>query len=108
MKQYLCIVKVLTVILALLVVVLSVAPCCVNDNCTNEEVTAGQRDSHKKDVELCSPFYSCSSCIGFTWTHHHVEEPATLLSQGIIHFAEYKQSSFIPYHHAIWQPPKVG
>ncbi|WP_317168203.1 DUF6660 family protein [Pontibacter pamirensis] len=100
--------KILTIICALLVVTLSVMPCCLTDNCASEEMMTEQADSHEKDTDACSPFYSCSTCIGFTVSDFSVAPVTPLLSHSGHHFATYRQSFFTQFHHAIWQPPKLS
>lgn len=99
--------KFLTVILALLVIVLSVMPCCFEDACATDEVLTEQTDSHDIDAEACSPFYSCAACIGFTVSDFAVERtiPVTYITKPI---AIFKQDYLTPFPHAIWQPPKVS
>ncbi|MCC9166359.1 DUF6660 family protein [Pontibacter harenae] len=100
--------KVLTVILAILVVALSVSPCCLTENCSDDEVKTEGTDNHAKDVDVCSPFYSCSACIGFTVSSHSFEPVTVALLLDNYNLADYQQRFFSQFHHAIWQPPKVG
>lgn len=64
--------KLLAVFLAVVTLFLSVSPCCGNDN---QAITNGADDhcEHTDDERepcgeegLCSPFYACGSCSGFT------------------------------------------
>jgi hypothetical protein len=100
-------VKVLTVILALLVIALSVMPCCFEDACATDEVLTEQTDSHESDAQACSPFYSCASCFGFTVSDFTVDRiiPLTHTAKPIAFF---KQGYMPPFPHAIWQPPKIS
>ncbi|WP_394333085.1 DUF6660 family protein [Pontibacter chinhatensis] len=97
--------KVLTIILALLVVMLSVSPCCITDNCATE-VKTEQADSHEDEADVCSPFYSCSSCLGFTLTDF-TAKPASPSTPSHSLFAEFRQGFFPQYYHSIWQPPRL-
>ncbi|WP_367615749.1 DUF6660 family protein [Pontibacter vulgaris] len=99
--------KVLTIILALLVVTLSVSPCCITDGCASDDAKTEQSENHKEDSDICSPFYSCSTCIGFTFSDYSVE-PATFFQHKTIHFADYRQSMFPPFYNSFWQPPRLS
>ncbi|WP_139307907.1 DUF6660 family protein [Pontibacter flavimaris] len=98
--------KVVTVILALLTMVLSVSPCCASDNCATE-VSTGQTDRHEDEANACSPFYSCSSCIGFTLAATTMEA-ASLISPKHSLFAEFRQGHVPQFYHTIWQPPRLS
>jgi hypothetical protein len=53
-------------ILSLLVAFGSIIPCCLWDNCGDEQVAMEFSDTNNDDDEAnCSPFAACSSCNGF-------------------------------------------
>ncbi|POY38416.1 hypothetical protein C3K47_03180 [Solitalea longa] len=98
--------KPLIVILAFFVLLLSVVPCCMFDNCNEDEVK--KECSTAKQVEkdgLCSPFSSCSACCGFTVSMQIVsfETKPKLI---ITHYSFYTDNYLSVYHLSIWQPPK--
>ncbi|MBF8962159.1 hypothetical protein I0P70_02780 [Pontibacter sp. FD36] len=90
----------------MLIVTLSVSPCCITDNCATE-VKTEKTDSNEDEADVCSPFYSCSSCIGFTLTCF-TAEPVSLSTPSHNLFTEYRQEFFHKYYHSIWQPPKLS
>ncbi|WP_266203326.1 DUF6660 family protein [Pontibacter kalidii] len=98
--------KVVTVILALLTLVLSVSPCCISDNCATE-VKTEQADHPEDAADACSPFYSCSSCIGFTLADT-TAETASLITPTHNLFAEFGQRHIPQFYHSIWQPPRLS
>ncbi|MFD2068901.1 DUF6660 family protein [Pontibacter silvestris] len=100
--------KVLTIILIILVVALSVLPCCMAGSCSDNEVKTEQTDNHDNGVDTCSPFYSCATCVGFTVSSSSLEsvQPFRLFKSS--YFAHYKQRTFTQYYHPIWQPPKIS
>ncbi|WP_114782411.1 DUF6660 family protein [Botryobacter ruber] len=98
--------KYLTLLLALLVITLSVMPCCVAEECSEEEVTTEHADNHDSDADLCSPFYSCAACIGFTVSSFSIAIAAPPADVSI-YFVRYRQRLFSQFHQVIWQPPKI-
>ncbi|MFT2008686.1 DUF6660 family protein [Pontibacter sp. 13R65] len=98
--------KVIPIILALLVTVLSVMPCCISENCEIDSIKTEHTDDHSPKAELCSPFYSCSACIGFTLLNCFLD-PANFQLNLKPQFAEYKPNSFPQIYLSFWQPPKL-
>ncbi len=82
-------------------------PCCFDDACATEDTLTEQTDNHDNDAEVCSPFYSCAACIGFTVSDVEVERMVPVL-QTDKPFVVSKQVYLPPFHHAIWQPPKIS
>ncbi|RNI27359.1 hypothetical protein EFA69_14555 [Rufibacter immobilis] len=103
--QYICIVRLFSIILVLLVITLSVSPCCATDNCAKEIAKTQQTDNSKEEMGLCSPFFSCSVCTGFTLPDL-IFGDHLLIPQFHEYSAFYKQSMFPQFFHSIWQPPK--
>lgn len=97
--------KGLSVILAVLVAVLSVMPCCVDKGCDVTEVATEQRDNHAEEAAACSPFYSCAACVGFTIAGSFVG-PVTFLIKPISQAPAYTLYLLPHPLYTIWQPPK--
>ncbi|WP_317125610.1 DUF6660 family protein [Rufibacter latericius] len=99
--------KAFAIILALLVFTLSVSPCCATDNCADEVANTEQKDTRSDDSGLCSPFYTCAACLGFTLPGL-AYEPSILLIPTLNYPAGVKLGVFSQFPPSIWQPPKVG
>ncbi|RYY32378.1 MAG: hypothetical protein EOP46_19125 [Sphingobacteriaceae bacterium] len=102
--------KLLCIILSFYAVLLSVMPCCTDDICTettSEQSITKVTDSQDADCKACSPFYCCSSCVGFVMmpvTAQYATTVTTLAKQyPILATSAVKD---IPL--AIWQPPKLS
>ncbi|PSR52748.1 hypothetical protein AHMF7605_04035 [Adhaeribacter arboris] len=97
-------------LLAVLVLVLAIIPCCLADNCPNEKPVTEQAkkknsDSDKEDG-LCSPFVSCPGCPGFTFLP--VTYKLVILTYPQIQANTWYQQNFASvYSSSIWQPPKI-
>jgi hypothetical protein len=99
--------KVIAFILSAYLVFLIAVPCCSFDNCP-EEKTAQTADHENGDEGFgsCSPFFTCTSCSGFTVT-------ASIINAGFIPFAPNNQYpayivSLVPdISYDFWQPPKL-
>ncbi|MHA6250276.1 hypothetical protein ACXYMU_20240 [Pontibacter sp. CAU 1760] len=93
--------------LAVLVAVLSVMPCCADAGCDVAEVATEQRDSHEDGAAACSPFYSCAACVGFTIANPQIGL-ASFLIKPVSQVPAYTLY-LIPHPlYAIWQPPKIA
>ena len=99
-------------IIALYVLLLSVRPCCVEDNCTDEDhsTKTEQTTGHNRGDEYnsnCSPFLSCGNCIGFNYTtvSYPLLKPATFESSQL---QSYETTFPTGFYFLIWQPPKVS
>ncbi|MDX3917439.1 MULTISPECIES: DUF6660 family protein [Olivibacter] len=104
--------KFVSLFLAIIVVVLSVAPCCAlegADSCAHEttqkekHVCDGQSDDSCKD---CSPFYLCGTCIGFTFTTQQAVTFAIPIKP-VKHNTAYITAGLPLIALSIWQPPKL-
>jgi hypothetical protein len=110
---YLCRVKYLSLVLALLVLLVSAAPCCPDDCGQSDDSIAQtnhQSDSHPEGDggKACSPFLTCGFCFGFV---KPLSAPA--LPPG---FMTYQREFADTYHFScyplvsssFWQQPKIG
>jgi hypothetical protein len=98
----------LAFILAFIVAIASLTPCCDEGEQGEETAIAGkQQDHEEEDGCSCSPFYACATCPGFISTAQPIIIPAP---------AEYQPSWFIkdlPYFPSTytstpWQPPRTS
>jgi hypothetical protein len=65
--------KVICIFLSMLIVSLSALPCCYEvDNCNEEielcEKEANHSSQNEESNPPCSPFFSCGSCTGFSFS----------------------------------------
>ena len=98
--------------MALYVLLISVRPCCIEENCTDEDLSTKteQTSDHDQGNDCngnCSPFLSCGSCAGFNYptVSYPLTNPATFESSQL----QFYQFSFsIGFYFSIWQPPKVS
>jgi hypothetical protein len=99
-------VKYLSIILALYVLLLSIKPCLGDDNDTS--VKTEQSSHQDKDCnDVCSPFFICGTCSGFTLNISLVNFSATPFFIES-NYPDYKQSSLSEVFISIWQPPKIS
>ncbi|RYU91433.1 hypothetical protein EWM62_05690 [Mucilaginibacter terrigena] len=100
--------KFLCILFSLVVVFLSVKPCCTDSDCDAIVKTEQGGNNKAKDCAGCSPFFSCGTCAGFTVTQ-------TITANLLISPAK-TRPTFTPYHQpdvkeitlSIWQPPQLG
>jgi hypothetical protein len=103
---YLCGVKrFLAFILVIIVAVTALTPCCTVDDCHGDQI-AKQDTSKNADAEgTCSPFFSCTTCPGFTT----LEKPITIPAPAEYH-PQYFEAHFTflssTYTAVPWQPPR--
>ncbi|WP_414693525.1 DUF6660 family protein [Pedobacter sp.] len=99
--------KLVSFVLAILVLVLSAAPCCKN-NCCIDDKTAQKTSSHDNNCNgNCSPFFACGNCSGFSINFQLEEIKAPLLQQPPQHFAQYIDR-LTTVSLPIWQPPQLS
>ncbi|MGF1924536.1 MAG: DUF6660 family protein [Bacteroidia bacterium] len=105
--------KTLALILSLLVLVLSVVPCCELARAFELNEAKILEDKQHPDAEEscydeCSPFYTCSACGGVMLTQlAHFSSPApTLIPPSFKH--KYFPSFTDDIDQNIWQPPKLS
>ena len=103
--------KVIGLILSLSVLVLSAVPCCADDYCNDELKTERSYTEHQdrndqNDCNGCSPFITCGTCIGFTFskTDYNLQSITPVHSK----FIPYQQGFYENYFVEIWQPPKIS
>lgn len=111
LTNYLCNVKTVTLILAIFILALSGQTCCVDDNCDDSSTASKTEQEHHKDScdGTCSPFFSCGTCVGFTFPTANFSVPENNFTFIETHLV----STYIPqllsqFNPAIWQPPKIS
>jgi hypothetical protein len=99
--------KWLAAILLIISVACNVIPCCQFDNCAGEEKELGTANHENEEEGACSPFFSCTTCSGFTQISKPVQLPQ-LFTQKQIHYT-YNLINPLPDFAAVcWQPPRLG
>ena len=112
-NAYLCRVKYFSLFLLVYVLFLSVRPCCTDepiDTCADTEVSWAEELAHQEESsceEPCSPFFVCSTCLGFAYSTMWIAVPVSTLS------IEKMQAAYFPSAAkeialGIWQPPKLA
>lgn len=95
-------------ILAFIVAIASLTPCCTEEGQGEEVAMAGQHQGpEEEDGCSCSPFFACATCPGFISTAQSINIPAP---------AEYLPAWFVkdlPYFSSLytsapWQPPRTA
>ena len=78
--------------------------CGVENNCENDS------DCDKDCNGKCSPFHSCSTCIGFTTnlTAITFSEKLDFISDEIAQSLSYDNFVYSSFICKIWQPPKIS
>jgi len=104
-------------IVAICIIVLSIAPCCIVDNCPAEKINTGkniqnQQSEHqsgdKDGCGGCSPFAICSTCPGLSFSVTTfcivIASPPHISKLVFPIYNSTFSSAFVPN---IWQPPKL-
>jgi len=100
-------VKVLCFILSLVVVLLTVKPCCADNDCSlTEKQQTG--NSKNNDCAGCSPFYACGSCTGFIAVKAYIIVTVPTAIKTSKPCFLYHQPNIKDVVLAIWQPPQLG
>ena len=95
--------------MAVIVLVMSVMPCTDDVNAMCKVKTEFKKATHQQDnpiSKVCSPFYRCSSCVGFTISHFpssSLEITATVNKQ----INSFLPSEVIDITLPVWQPPQL-
>ena len=102
--------KTLVLLLSIIVLVLSIAPCsaCDKDKSICEKDCKETSKHCDNNCKACSPFYSCGTCIGFVFPYSisiNLPKEGSKISLKEIVYQDVFISSFA---NTIWQPPKIA
>ena len=105
-------VKQLAFLLSIIVLLLATIPCCLADNCLDEEASTEQSNqqdtgSDTDDCDVCSPFFRCHSCNGFAYS---IQAPKLVkyFFPVIKTYPVYSQHFISMFAPKIWQPPQIA
>jgi hypothetical protein len=111
---YFCQVKFIAIIFSVIVLALTIVPCCaVGENVSHIppslQYEQHQEAEHQGDDQCkgCSPFYVCGSCAGFTVTNLFALQ-FTPHTGYIRHESLYLSADPGENFASIWQPPKLS
>mgnify|MGYP003116939829 FL=1 len=102
--------KVLVVILGIFCLLISLYPCCIDDDCepiSVEKIAEHENDQENEECGLCSPFINCGTCTGFIPGGEEVvtvSEPQPIVFSNL--FGLSFKSVEAEYAERVWQPPK--
>jgi hypothetical protein len=94
-----------TFILLLITLTGTFFPCCLVDECNNEEIAGAQRQNKHQQESTCSPFFPCATCAGFT----AMLKPVQVVQLGIQIYVHPETIVFFnikTYVSSFWQPPR--
>jgi hypothetical protein len=99
-------VKIASLILSLVVLLLSITPCCSEDRCDDEKLSE-TTEGHTEEFSVCSPFLTCGTCVGFTFQNEAYKfktVPVNIRKHQIPNSEFYIDCQ----DSKIWQPPKIS
>ncbi|WP_367868348.1 DUF6660 family protein [Pedobacter sp. WC2423] len=109
--QYFYKVKFLTLLLSLIVLTLTIVPCCAveKEDCTEQisVKTAQQTEKNEDCCKDCSPFYVCGTCVGFTISNS-LAPTFVIYLRAVKHDSIYLTVELPQIHAVIWQPPQLS
>lgn len=105
--------KVIALFLSIIVITLTVTPCCAFENeeaCALEKKEAGNQKQHQTDdcCKDCSPFYTCGTCIGFVVANKLVITVVKPEVSPIAYSNSYFSQEINGFYTSVWQPPKLS
>jgi hypothetical protein len=105
-------VKIVCLVLAIYVALLSVKPCCTDSYCQVktpvDNTTGGKLPVKQSDCAGCSPFFTCGSCSGFILNKPVLFELPIIAENSVQHNAFYRPPAIQQITLSIWQPPKLS
>ncbi|MGA9639607.1 hypothetical protein [Flavobacterium sp.] len=84
----------------------------MDDNCDDSSTVSKTEQEHHKDScnSICSPFFSCGTCVGFTFPSGNFfvvpENNFTFIETHLV--STYTPQLQSQFNRAIWQPPKIS
>jgi len=101
--------KYLSFILALMVLILSTAPCFMEDKCHDRTFQIADNQEQNEDdcdKECCSPFFTCKTCTGFVVTLLHFSIPH-VVKQPEMKISRIMASPVSDFPFSVWHPPQL-
>jgi hypothetical protein len=99
--------KIFTCVLLLIILAGSFYPCCMADDCCNDEIALTHGQEGDKSEGACSPFFACATCTGFVET----AKPISIQQPLIIKKMQRKGAivfDLTTYSTSFWQPPRTS
>ncbi|MBI5538644.1 MAG: hypothetical protein HY951_01185 [Bacteroidia bacterium] len=101
--------KFLTIILSIYIVGLTLIPCVDNHRSNDIQLThlcKQTNDSHSSDVDLCSPFCTCSCCgSSISFVYQIFFKPISVKPSALEYF--FRVPFLSEFSLSFWQPPKI-
>ena len=97
--------KWLTFILLIITLTGTFYPCCLVDECNDEEIATAQQENKDEPEGNCSPFFACATCPGFAATSKTVQIYQPVI-QNQIHHETFVIFNLTTYASSFWQPPR--
>lgn len=112
MFDYLCRVKLFSLLFAVYFLGLALMPCGDEHGCNQSTINANINDNdqknHDHESSSCSPFCFCSCC-GSVYTYNSLPIYIPILKVTLSgDVCEYKNGYIQPIYYNIWQPPKIS
>ncbi len=97
--------KWLTFLLLLITLTGTFYPCCLVDECNDEEIATAQKENKKQTEGNCSPFFACATCAGFIQMSNLVQI-ITPIIENQVHHERLVIFNLTTYSSSFWQPPR--
>ncbi|MBB5647082.1 DUF6660 family protein [Pedobacter cryoconitis] len=102
--------KFLTLLLSLIVLTLTIVPCCALEKDADQLSLKALQQHTQKDEDCCkdcSPFYVCGTCVGFT-INNFLSPTFTIYLRPVKHDSAYLTVELPQIPVVIWQPPQLS
>jgi hypothetical protein len=80
-------------------------PCCLVDECNDEEIATAQSKNKPKQEGNCSPFFACATCPGFA----EMVKPVQIkqpVKDNQVHHETLVVFNLTTFASSFWQPPR--
>ena len=94
-----------TFILLLITLTGTFFPCCLIDECNDEEFATAQKENKQQPAGNCSPFFACATCPGFA----EMSKPVVIIqpvTDNQIHHGTIVFFNLTSFAASFWQPPR--
>jgi hypothetical protein len=100
--------KICGYILAFYLILLSIVPCCLFDDCRDYKTEhTSHNESGNKDCGNCSPFFNCEGCATATIACQPGSFELSPLHVASV-YSLYIEETLPGVDYDFWQPPKLG